>query len=98
RTWILRAHDDLNVPPYAHDHVVLEQRFVEAYVALADMRVHEVAVGQDLGPPVWADDTLHFYWGFRAQSAVVLTEGRCSIGVECWGEGAGGSAAQRAAA
>jgi len=94
RTWILRAHDDLSVPPFAHDHVVLEQRFVEAYVALADMRIHEVAVGQDLGPPVWENDTLHFYWGFRAQSAVAPTEGRCSIGVEAWGEGAGGIPAQ----
>jgi hypothetical protein len=94
RTWILRAHDDLQVPRYAVDHVVLEQHFVQAYVALADMRTHEVAVGQDLGPPIWENDTLHFYWGFRAQSAVVPTEGRCSIGVEAWGEGAGGIPAQ----
>jgi hypothetical protein len=94
RTWILRAHDDLQVPLYAVDHVVLEKHFALAYVALADMRTHEVAVGQDLGPPVWENDTLHFYWGFRAQSAVVPTAGRCAIGVETWGEGAGGVPAQ----
>jgi hypothetical protein len=90
RTWILRAHDDLQVPPYAVDHVVLEKHFAQAYVALADMRTHEVAVGEDLGPPVWENDTLHFYWGFRAQSALVPTEGRCSIGVVAWGDEAVG--------
>jgi hypothetical protein len=94
RTWILRAHDDLEVPRDAADHVVVEKRFVQAYVALVDMRTHEVAVGHDLGPPVWEKDTLHFYWGFRAQSAVVPTAGRCAIGVEAWGDEAGGVPAQ----
>jgi hypothetical protein len=90
RTWILRAHDELTVPAYGRDHVVMEQKFVQAFVALVDMRIHEVAIGQDLGPPVWEKDVLHFYWGLRVRSDVVPTEGRCTIGVEAWGDAAGG--------
>jgi 4-amino-4-deoxy-L-arabinose transferase-like glycosyltransferase len=96
RTWYLRAHDELTLPPAALEHgaLVVEKRFAAAYVALVDGAMHEVAVGRDRGPPVWDDNVLHFYWTLRVRSEVLPTAGRCAIGVQGWGEAAGGIPAQ----
>lgn len=91
RTFVLRAHEDLHgTGDPALGELVREWWFDGAHVSLRDPRARRVRIGEELGPPMWQDGVLRYYWNQSVRAAAPVPAGRCAVGLVGKGEVAGG--------
>lgn len=91
RSFVLRAHEDLDATgTVAQGELIREWWFDGAHVSLRDRRARRVAIGQDLGPPMWDGGALRFYWNQSVRAPEPTAIGRCSVGLAGRGDVGGG--------